>query len=181
MSKKVLDIIRQEDDITILPGGIKVKFSQVPLSIIDAINQKHLDPDPPMVKIEEKSEPGNPWMESNPNDPDYHVELEKAARVRGNAIIDAMIIMGVELVDPIPDDGWLVKLAYLEKVTGVPKLSNYDLEDDFEKEFVYKKFYAIGRDGMTGLLKGTGVTEEGISDAMNSFPSDEERGPDTDA
>jgi len=33
---------------------------------------------------------------------------------------------------------------------------------------------------MKELAKYTGVTEEGIDDALNSFPSDEERIPDPD-
>jgi len=119
-------------------------------------------------------------MESNPNDPDYAIALREIAQKRGTAMIDAMIIMGVELVDGMPDDEeWLGTLEFNQKITGVPDLSNYDLEDEREKEFVFKKFYAIGRDGMEQMAKSTGVTEEGVHDALSSFPGDAERSADT--
>lgn len=179
MSRRALDAVKVTE--STLPGGVKVRFKQVPLAILDAISQKFRIPDPPMVEIEEKSEPGNPWMEENPNDPDYHIAVEQMNRDRGTALIDAMTIMGVELVDPVPDTGWLDELAYVKKITGIPDLTDYDLEDPTELEFVYKKFYAIGRDGMEVVMRETGVTEEGIDNALDSFPSDEERSPDTDA
>ena len=179
--KKASDII-METDIKTLPGGVRVKFNQISLSILDAINHKFPDPEPPLVEIEGKSTPDKPYYESNPNDPDYAIQLRNVAQERGTAMIDAMIIMGVELVDGVPDnEGWLKTLQFNQKVTGVPDLSGYDLEDEMEKEFVFKKFYAIGRDGMKELAKYTGVTEEGIDDAMSSFPGDEERIPDPDS
>ena len=179
MSKQVLDATKEKEGIKLLPCGVRVKYSQISLSIFDEINKLYPDPDPPMVEIEEKSEPGKPYMESNPNDPDYRKKLKDLTQVRGNAIIDAVIILGAELLDPIPDDKWLKLLEYTAKITGVPDLSDFDLADDMDKEFVYKKFYAIGRDGLDDLLKSTGVTEEGIEDANASFPGDEKRCPDT--
>ena len=177
--KQVLDATKVDNGEVKLPCGVRVQFSQISLSIFDEINRIFTDPKPPMCEIVEKSEPGKPYMEENPNDPDYQQALRDMARDRGNAIIDAVIILGCDLLDPLPDNGWLKKLQYVVKITGAPDLTDFDLDDPMDLEFVFKKFYAIGKDGLDNLLRSTGVTEEGIEDAIASFPSDEERIPDT--
>jgi len=114
--KKALEITK-ETDISTLPGGVRVKFNQISLSILDAINRKFPDPEPPLVEIESKSTPDNPYYESNPNDPDYAVRLRNVAQERGTAMIDAMIIMGVELIDGVPDDeNWLRPLSSIRRL-----------------------------------------------------------------
>jgi len=66
-------------------------------------------------------------------------------------------------------------------MTGTPDLSKYDLDNDRIKEFVFKRFYLFGRSSYDILARETGVTEEEIEQAADTFPSDAERVPDRDS
>jgi hypothetical protein len=181
MSRKAVDAVKevvQEHEIK----GYRVEYTQIPMGIIEKIGEKFRDKRPPKVLIAEKSTDDQPWYEENPNDPDYLQELEDNARRRGDAMIDTMVIMGVKLLDEVPkDEEWLDELRFNERIVGEPNLSEFDLADSLEREFVFKRFWLIGSSDMNAIGKATGVTEEGIEDAIGSFPGDEERGTDPDS
>jgi len=172
---KVTDAVKEAQSDFKNIKGHRVRFEQVPLAILEEITDRFPDPKPPLVIIEGKeNEDGTPYKERNPNDPDYAVQVQENSRKRGLAMMDAMVIMGVELLDKVPaDEKWMPKLLFNAKMTGAPDLSKYDLEDPMEREFVFKRFFLISAKDMEVIGRATGVTEEGIESAMDSFPSDE--------
>ena len=82
----------------------------------------------------------------------------------------------MELVDPLPEgDGWLKRLKLLERRGGLD-LSGYDLDDEIDREFLYKKFVAVGSEDLAEIGKLSGISREAVRAAEDSFPGDTRRG-----
>ena len=115
----------------------------------------------------------------NPSDPLYLAALEERDSEQTNVAMDALIMFGVVLVDGIPDDGWEKKLQLLEKL-GHLDLGEYDMDEDLDRQFVYKKFVAVSAADMPLLQKASGVVdEEDLEKAEESFQGNEK--PDSDS
>jgi len=106
--------------------------------------------------------------EPNPNDPKYIAAKQEADRQRGIAAIDAVVMFGVELLDGVPDDGWLGKLRYLEK-RGLLDLESFDLDDPLDLEFLYKRYVAVSAQDIAYIMRTSGVREEDVEAAIRSF------------
>jgi hypothetical protein len=172
MSKSpAIDIAKNQqdnpDELIRLSTGVIVKLIPVPITAIQEASIAIEDPPVPTQTVE-----GKDYPVENPNDPDYLKAKNKAFQERIQAGFDVMAMLGIELVDGLPeDDKWLKKLKFLEK-RGRLDLSDYDLEDDFELEFVFKRFYAMGSDDWNLLSQLSGVTEEDIAKAEDNFRSE---------
>lgn len=148
----------------ILSTGITVLLKPVPTALIQEAAQSIKDPSVPQQKVE-----GKDYLVDNPNDPEYQRLLQEAFAERVQAGFDVMALMGVELIDGLPqDDNWLQRLKFLEKRNRLD-LSGYDLDDQFEKEFVFKRYYALAAEDWNLLTRLSGVTEEDIAKAKDSF------------
>lgn len=131
------------EGVVILSTGVRVKLHPVASNLVDDLKLAVEDPPVPMVYIESKGR-----EEENPNDPQYLLDLERANAKRGEAIIEAVYLFGIELVDGLPEDtDWLKRLCLLEK-RGHLSLDGFDLDDDFDLEFLYKKYYAVAREDL---------------------------------
>jgi hypothetical protein len=120
--------------------------------------------------------------EENPNHPDYIKALETAAIERSNRVIDAIVMFGVTLTDEdgspvdLPEDAsWLRKLQFLSKRGGVD-LEGFDLKDDFDLEFLYKRYVALGQAELGIMTRMSGISEEDITRAEDTFPGNAQRG-----
>jgi len=154
-----------KDDIIILSTGYRAKIKPVSVTLVDAAVSKIVDPDPPMVMIEDKGR-----EEPNPLDPKYLRTLNENMHKRSMASVDIMILMGVKLLDPIPEDSeWLIPLQQLQRL-GHIDLSMYDLKDDLDREFVFKRFVAIGNDDLKLVTARMGISEADIKAAEAAFP-----------
>lgn len=153
-----------------LPDGVIVRVTPVSAALIDEVSSRIKDPPIPTYFNDEKGRD-----EPNPADPKYLEALQGAQRQRGVAAIDAMVMFGIELENGLPkDDKWLGKLQWLEK-RGTLDLSQYDLEDPVEKEFVYKRFVACGGEILDAVTKASGISGEDIVRAEASFRGAEGR------
>ena len=162
---KKLEVITKERSIQTLSTGYKVYLKPVAASLVDEVVGQIVDPDVPIWFNENKGR-----EEPNPGDPTYLSEMKQADRKRGIAAIDAMVMFGVELIGGVPDDGWDKKLLYLEK-RGVLDLHMFDLTDEDDREFVFKRFIAMSAADL-GLLAGlSGLNEEDVAEAVKSFRS----------
>ncbi len=161
---------RDVDQIVTLSTGVQAKLVPVAASLITDVTARIQDPPVPMVEIEGKKRP-----EPNPDDPEYKQALLDVNSKRATATMDAIVMFGVELVDGVPsDNGWLGKLEYMVKL-GHLNMDGYDLDDEVDLEFVYKRYIAISADDMAEVMRRSGVTEEAISQATDTFPGDETR------
>lgn len=121
-----------------LSTGVRVRLHPVSSHLVDDLKQAVEDPPVPMVFIEAKGR-----EEENPTDPQYLADVERANQKRGEAVLDAVYLFGIELVDGLPeDDVWLKRLRWLEKRERI-SLDGFDLEDDFDLDFLYKKYVAV--------------------------------------
>jgi hypothetical protein len=118
------------------------------------------NPKVPVVFIEEKGR-----EEENPMDPAYLAALERAEVERTQAVMDAQIMMGVELQEgfEIPP-GWVKRLKILWKRRG----QEFDESDPDEVEFAFKK-YGVSNAHLILLGKLSGISEEDIERFRDLF------------
>lgn len=160
---------RGEDEFT-LSTGVVVKLRPVSASLVEDIRNAIKMPEVPVVYIEAKDR-----EEENPNDPRYVAAIEEANAKRGIATLDALVTFGVELVEGLPEDeSWLKNLKRLEKM-GVLDLSGFDLSDDFDLEFLYKRYIAIAGADLE-LIQGLhGYRPLEVARARATFLDNQER------
>ncbi len=149
-----------------LATGVRARLVPISASLIDEVVAEVKLPEIPTWTNPDKGR-----EEPNPDDPIYLEELARAERNRGVAAIDAMVLFGVELLDGVPDDdSWLTKLQFLEK-RGKLSLDEYDLKDEMDREFLYKKFIAVSSDDLLMLSTMSGISEGDIAQATEGFRS----------
>ena len=149
-----------------LSTGYQAKINPVGASLIDEVVARVKDPVVPTFYNDDKGRD-----EENPLDPGYVTALQDAQHKRAMAAMDTLIIFGLDLVDGLPEDeAWLKKLQYMEK-RGHFNLSEYNLTDDFEREFVFKKYIACGTVDLIMLGEHAGLNRKDVEEASKSFKS----------
>jgi hypothetical protein len=170
--KAAIDVAKERSDgleVTVdLPYGVKGIIVPVPPQLVDEVTNRIQDPEVPIWHNEEKDRD-----EPNPSDPDYLKALEEANRARGVAAIDTMALFGIDIETMPESDAWLKKLQYMQK-RDLIDISGYDLEDDQEREFVFKRFIAVNNIILKKIMAVSGITEEEVAAAERSFRGDEE-------
>jgi hypothetical protein len=168
---------RQTSGVRVLSTGVRARLVPVSISIINEAQAAIADPLVPMWHNESKG-----TDEPNPNHPDYLKALEVVDQERNLAAIDAMILFGVELEDGVPNEeenNWLRKLRMSARLKLVQiDFDAWDLSDELELEFLYKKYIAVSAADLPDVMKASGVSEEDISQAAESFRNNQERGAD---
>ena len=159
------DTHKEKEEVFVVEG-VKVRAKAVSAMLIQEVTSHIKDPKPPMFANPDK----DGKLEENPFDPAYVAEMRDAIARRSSATSDTLIMFGLDLVDGLPkDDAWLVKLRHLEKM-GLLDLSGIDFDDQFEKEFAFKKFVAGTTPLIMEVTKASGVSQEDIDTAVDSFP-----------
>lgn len=155
--------------------GVRVRIKPISVSIINDAQAAIPNPPVPMWYNESKG-----VEEPNPNHPDYLKALEETDIKRTLAAIDAMILFGIELLDGVPEDSaWLRELKLAIRLGFIDlKLDEWDLEDPLELEFLYKKYIAVSAVDLPVVMRVSGVREEDIAAAAESFRNNQERGSD---
>jgi hypothetical protein len=150
--------------------GVRVRLTPVSTAIIEEVSSRVLDPEVPMWHNETKDRD-----EPNPDDPKYIKGMDRANRERGMAVMDAMVMFGLELVDGLPENSdWLKKLKFMEK-RGQVDLSSYDLEDPFDLEFLYKRYIAADNEMITKIGQMSTLTPEAVARAEDNFRGNSKR------
>jgi hypothetical protein len=159
------------EEIVTLAGGVRAKVLPVPASLIDEVASRVEEPEIPVWHNEEKGRD-----EPNPSDPNYLKDVAESERQKGLAAIDAMAMFGLELIDPIPykdeetgkEAEWVKKLRYME-FRGLFDLSEYDLENDMDREFLWKRYIGVDTNVLTRISQTSGLTAKEVADAEKSF------------
>ena len=152
------------DSIILLSTGIRAKIKPVPASLLDKVAGHIPDPKPPKQLIEDKGR-----EEINPFDPEYLRLKDEALTERGRATTEAMVMFGIELVDEIPpNEEWLPPLRFLEK-RGRLDLKEWNIEDEIERELLYKLFVAVANVDIMLVSAASGVSQEEVEQAMRGF------------
>lgn len=164
-AKEIAEKSEKDETIVELAVGGRAKLLPVSATLLEEVNRSIVMPEPPMQYNEDKGRD-----QLNPTDPEYIKAVSEANRKRGVAGMDVMIMFGVDLLDGVPeDDGWVKNLRYLEKL-GNLDLSNYDLDDDFDREFLYKRYIAVPVTLVDKITKLSGIDSEEVEEAEESFP-----------
>lgn len=164
VAKEQLNGHKDDNGVVTFSTGVRGKFLGVPSMTIEAAQAMIKAPPVPLQEIE-----GRDGLHENPMDPAYSRALTQANKDRGSAAIDVMAIFGIELEDGVPVDNlWLKKLKLLEKL-GRMDLSPFDLEDEIEREFVYKRYVAMGSDEIVAIGRRSGIRGEDVQLAREAF------------
>lgn len=141
-----------------------VRIKPIPAAIITDVTNRIAEPTVPMWYNKEYDR-----NEANPNDPEYVRAKEEVARKRGEAMIDATILFGMELIDGVPPaEQWMPRLQFLIK-RGQLDISEFDLNDPLELEYVFKR-YVIGNIALISYIQTlSSVMPEDIGKAAAPF------------
>lgn len=165
-----LEAAKQQDhaprdrSIVTLSTGYRARLVPVSAKLLDDIAHSVTEPPVPKQYIEAKGRD-----EYNPLDPVYQLEVKEANRLRGLRTTEALVMFGIQLVEPIPHpDEWLPKLRYLEKRQGLD-LSGYDFNDPLDVEFVFKNYIAVSTQDLIFASMASGLTDEEVAEAIAGF------------
>lgn len=159
-----------------LSTGVRVRIVPVAAHLIDEAMFEVKDPPVPRQDL------GKGREEPNPLDPQYKRELADAEHARGVAASDTLMLMGVQLVDGMPEDNdWLKQLKFLERLGHFNALKGFDLKDPMDLEFVFKKYYAISARDIPYIGNASGMSKEEIDLAVRGFQGDEGQSPDNES
>lgn len=152
-----------QDDIITLPSGRRVKYHPVAANLIREVQSRIPEPIVPTFQNPNDKTKTLP----NPSSPTYIRELAQVTEQRTQAAMDALLMFGLELVDPLPqEDTWLRKLIVLKTIDA----SEVENADQFAKELWYKKYIVADVTVIQAISKLAGVTQEDIAKATDSFP-----------
>lgn len=160
----------EETELT-LSTGVRVRLHSVSSSLIEELKAAVPMPEVPVIYLADKDR-----EEENPNDPRYIDAVEKAQGERASAALDALILFGVELVDGVPeDDRWVKNLKMLERLHKLD-LSKFDLDDEYDREFLYKRYVAVAGADLRTVGQLHGLRPEEVARARATFLGDAGRG-----
>lgn len=157
-------------DVIKLSTGILARVLPVSPNLVDEAMASVEDPPIPVVKKEDGTE------YENPDHPAYERALAKANKQREQAAMDALVMFGVTLVDAdgneigAPEDNeWVEKLQFLAR-RGRLDLAGIDFTNELDRDFMYKRHVAIAAMDIMAITKRSGLREEDVQRALNSFP-----------
>ena len=166
VAKEVLQGNQDTTEDILLPSGVQIKILPVSATLLDEMSSRVVDPEPPMVYIEAKDR-----EEPNPSDPEYIKQLEENERKRNVAAFDIMAMFGIELVGGLPsDDSWIKKLKMMERM-GHIDLSSYNLDDELDIEFMYKRYIVLSAKLLSKIGSASGLSAEEVARAEDTFQS----------
>jgi len=154
---------KSKDKIRTLSSGYRVRMKSVAANIIREVQLKIKDPVVPTFP-----HPNDPELTvENPSHPDYLVAKQDVVDQRSTAAMDAMILFGLDLLDPIPEENeWLEKLSFM----GLIDEKDLESINGYQRELYFKKFVVADATVVTQIAQMSGVTQEMIAEARDSFP-----------
>jgi hypothetical protein len=147
-----------------LADGTRIAILTVSATLLDEVASRIVDPPVP-----QRFNPDKGKDEEYPLDPEYHRQLAANERRRNTAAMDVMAMFGIDLIDGLPqDEGWLRKLRMMEKM-GHIDLSQFDMSDALDKEFVYKRYIALSAKVLGKIGSASGLSADEVARAEATF------------
>ena len=162
---------RGESDTVVLSTGVEVKLHPVSPSLVAEISSSVKYPPIPRITLDDGREV------ENPTHPDYIRACEDVDSLRASRVLEAITMFAFELVDGVPDDGWEKRLQLMAR-RGSVDLEGLDLTDPIDREFAYKKYFAIGNDDIVLAGSMAGIRSADVESASEMFRRNKERGAD---
>ena len=163
---KVVTELATEEKRRVLPNGVilsslgvRIKLKPLSPGILQRARAKIKTPPVPKYFDENKGR-----EIENPNHPAYKAALEQVEMDRNEAVVNAMVMFGTELVDGVPeDDSWIDML----EVSGVE--DNVNRDSKVLLEFLYKKHIAVGNPEYLLISQLSGGDPEAIKEQLDNF------------
>lgn len=152
---------------TLLSTGVRARLTPVSATLVQDVISRIKDPEIPTWYNKEKEQD-----EPNPADPKYLAACAEVEQKRVQSALDAAVMFGVELLDGVPDvetDPWLKRLRYLAEKRHLIDLSEFDLDDEMDREFLYKRYVAVAADDYAQVVMLSGVPAEEVERATRTF------------
>jgi hypothetical protein len=148
--------------------GVKITLKAAPALLIEQAQSMVESPKPPINEI--KDEDGKVIRtEENRLHPDFQEALREYDRKRSMAALDAMVMFSVELPAGLPEDeSWIKNLKYLER-HNLFSLNGYSFDDEDDKEFIYKRYIALGSDELQLVSQINGIRQEDVEAFTDTF------------
>jgi hypothetical protein len=161
----VKTVIETGEDGKPVKRDIRVRLKPVAPYLLYEVVQTIKKPVPPTY-----TNPENNREEFNYSSPQYQLDQEQYGVKADEAVADALILFGVEVVGEYPndfaDDEWVEALRYMKVID-----KDIDTDDVFTRKLLYKKFVlGIGQLHIQQLSQMSAVTQEDIATARDSFP-----------
>lgn len=158
------DLAEDVQDEFLEVDGFVFRTKAIPVAIITDTTNRIPEP-----KIPVWHNPEYDRDEQNPNDPAYLEAKAEVDQKRGEAMIDATVMFGIDLPDGVPPtEKWLPKLKFLEK-RGQVDLSGFNLDDPLELEFVFKRYIIANIALINYIQEMSSVTPEDVGKAGRPF------------
>ena len=162
----VLELARQlaesEDGTLTTSTGFRIRVRPVGNSVITETIQRVEKPVVPNVYNEQKGRD-----EPNPHSGEYVRALEAYNLSVASAMNDAIAMMGVELIDPIPEDGWEKRLEMLGIIPNAAELA----ADPLAREFAFKRYVAIAGEDFELISARSRLRRAEVERARRNFTS----------
>lgn len=150
--------------------GYQIKIKAIPVAIISDVTARIPEPEIPVWHNKEYDRD-----DLNPNDPAYLKAKDKVDQERGQAMIDATVMFGIDVIGGVPpNDEWLPKLKFMEK-RGQVDLSAFDLNDPLEREFVFKRYIIANIALINYIQEMSSVTPDDVGKAGRPFRRPQKR------
>ncbi len=156
---------KTQDDIVVLASGIRVRYRPVGANAIREAQARIPDAVVPTF-----TDPNTGKEQPNPAHPAYAAEQKEIDALRTTAAMDVLMLLGIELVDPMPEDAsWLDSFVFLKLISAED--AKFAQDSPIALELYYKKYVVADANVITQLGQLAGVTQEMIAEARDSFPS----------
>jgi len=165
--KKQLDKTENQDGVITLTSGVKVKLHPVGTYVM---REAHMKIRKPLVPHAPHPNDPNDKTKSieNPNDPAYQDALVDYDNEIERVSVDALCLFGIEIVDgyPVEDTRWFKNLKTMKLIE---KDVEYDSLDEYDIEFLYKKYVIATPPIMMKLSVLSGLTQAEVDKSVESF------------
>ncbi len=155
-----------EDGSITLSNGMRVMLRPVAANIISEVRNQIPDA---LMRTYVDKQTGKEL--ENPAHPEYIADQAEVTKKREKATMDAFVLFGIDLLDPVPEErDWIDKLVFL-KIISAEEAENLT---PMTLELYYKKYVISDTSIMTKIVALSGVSEEMLALARDSFQREED-------
>lgn len=143
--------------------GVTARIVPVPIGLLQDALSRLKEPKVPTFFDEDKQE-----SYENPTDPEYLRAIEEHKEKISKVTTEVFCMFGIEL-DGMPEtDEWLKRIQFLVK-RGTIVLDDIDLQDEMDREFLFKRYIVGSTAVIRAISEKTSVTQAGVNKAKEFF------------
>ncbi len=158
---------KSKNKITTTPSGYRVKLVPVAANVLREAQSRIPD-----ATTRTFTNPTDGKEYENPAHPEYIAEVKLVQEERTKASMSAMVLFGMELLEPIPEDNeWLEKCRFAKLITEEEYKEAISTDGKYMREMLFKTYVVSDFTIINQIASMSGVTQEMVAQARDSFPS----------